>query len=625
MKNYKYILAVITLFSIMACQDDILDKVPRDQYTDAAVWSDPALVDNFLNTQYLYTPVMIQDATTMFTSWSGSPMNRDGRSKSSNYFFGNSAQVFGIRITTELSDEATYTFGGWNSVVKYKRYGITKEGGIMEYWENAYYTLRNLNEFIERVADSPIGPDLVELRVAEARFLRAYIYFSMAKRYGAVPLLTVKPELDSPDEILYPARNSEQEIYDFVISETAEIAEPLTKTVDYGRATKWAALALQSRAALYAGSIAQFGTVQLDGLLGIPAGEANDYYQIAYDAAKNVIENGGFSLYDQNPDKVQNFKDLFLVKRNSEVILAKEHGGLGFREGGFNTWSWDAMHCPQPQVWGNGNINAPYLEMAEEFERIDGTSGALDRTAIQQGLWTMDEIWGGRDPRFYASIWTNETPWRDADGGHLGTGIIDFHRGLLKPDGTILRGQKASYEGVRAVGIQMRRNVKFGVLNPSFGIMKYLDPSANNMKWLAESRTDYQIFRLGEVILNFAEAAFELGNTGDALNAINKIRTRAGIPSLGAVDREAIRHERKVELAFENHRYWDLRRWRTAEQKISRSFSGIEYILDYETKKYKVIIVNDVDGATTPPTFPSHNYYFPITAARISVNPNLVS
>jgi hypothetical protein len=159
--------------------------------------------------------------------------------------------------------------------------------------------------------------------------------------------------------------------------------------------------------------------------------------------------------------------------------------------------------------------------------------------------------------------------------------------------------------------------------------MKYLDPSADNTIWLAESRTDYQIFRLGEILLNFAEAAFEIGETGDALGAINAIRTRAGIPKLGAVDREAIRHERKVELAFENHRYWDLRRWREAEQKIGTSFSGLEYILDYasvsdDTSRYKVNIIENIDGVDTPPVFPVENYYFPITPDRISVNPNLV-
>jgi hypothetical protein len=110
----------------------------------------------------------------------------------------------------------------------------------------------------------------------------------------------------------------------------------------------------------------------------------------------------------------------------------------------------------------------------------------------------------------------------------------------------------------------------------------------------------------------------------DALRAVNQIRERAGIAMQNSIDREKIRHERKVELAFENHRYWDLRRWREAETKLTRSFSGLQYILDYNTKKFKIVVVDDVDGTTNPPHFYARNYYFPITKARIGANPNLV-
>lgn len=624
MKQIVYIFLLVGMIIATACQDEVLNKMPIDKYTDAVVWSDPALIDAFLLTQYMYTPVMVNDATTMFTSWNGSPMNRDKRSGNTNYFFGNSEQVFGTRLTMDVSDETKYTLGSWANLSGTKSFGINADGGVLEYWENAYYTIRNLNEFIERVPNSPVDPELAKLRVAEARFLRAYIYFSMAKRYGGVPLITTVPQLNSPNELLYPKRNSEKEVYDFVITETNDIAEPLAATLDYGRATKWAALALKCRAALFAGSIAQFGTVQLNGLLGFPSNQASGYYQKAYDAANAIIASGNFALYNQDADKVQNFKNIFLKKRNSEAIMARQHDGPGFVDGGFSTWSWDAMQCPQPQVWGTGNENAPYLEMVEEFEHKDGTPGTLDRTDIQQGLWTMDELWKDRDPRFYASIWTNGTPWRDAEGGVFGKNYVDMHIGLIKPDGSIIKKIDDTYNGISAVGSQYLLNVQWGVVGTGFGIMKYLDPSANNMYWLAESRTDYLIFRYGEVLLNFAEAAFELGKTGDALNAVNQIRNRAGIALLASIDREKVRHERKVELAFENHRYWDLRRWREAETKLTRSFTGLRYILDYNTSKYKVKVINDVDGATTPPHFPNQNYYFPITKERIGANPNLI-
>lgn len=236
----------------------------------------------------------------------------------------------------------------------------------------------------------------------------------------------------------------------------------------------------------------------------------------------------------------------------------------------------------------------------------------------------MDDLWKGRDPRFYASIWTNGTLWPNADGGVLGKGYVDFHIGLIQPNGKILNRLGSNYKGVSAIGAQSIMSQTWSVVTTGFGIMKYLDPNANNMYWFCESRTDYLIFRYGEVLLNFAEAANELGKFNEALDAVNQIRNRAGITQQSSIDREKIHHERKVELAFENHRYWDLRRWREAETKLTRSFSGLQYILDYNTNKYRIKVIDDVDGVTAPPTFPAKNYYFPITKSRIGANSNLV-
>lgn len=619
---YSVALGVLTLTNT-SCYD-VLDKEPLDQYTDAVVWNDPTLIDAFLVTQYMYTPVMVNDATTMFTSWSGSPMNRDDRRGSTNYFFGNSEQVFGVGLTMDVSDEAKYNTGSWTDISWYKLYGIPEDGGMLEWWDNAYYTIRNLNELIARVPNSPIDAETAKVRIAEARFLRAYCYFAMVKRYGGVPLLTEAPQLDSSEELLYPKRNSEKELYDFILDETMSISEDLANVTEVGRANKWAALSLYCRAALYAGSIAQYGKVQLDGLLGIPSSEANSYYQKAYDAASTIIKKSPYKLYDEDADKVQNFKNIFLKKRNCEAIMVKQHDGPGFQNGGFSTWSWDQCECPRPQVWGLGNHHGPYLEMVEEFEHVDGTSGKFDREALQSKLWDMEELWKDRDPRFYASIWTNGTPWRDAVAGAFQGDTVDMHLGLIKPDGEIIKSQADQYNGMNSIGDQLWNHFGQGVINSGFGIMKYLDPSADNMSWLCESRTDYQIFRFAEILLNYAEAAFELGKPDDALDAVNQIRRRAGVKELPSIDRDKIRHERKVELAFENHRYWDLRRWREAETALTRSFSGLQYIYDYKSGKFKVVVIEDVDGTTASPTFYNQNYYFPITKARRAANPNLI-
>jgi hypothetical protein len=247
--------------------------------------------------------------------------------------------------------------------------------------------------------------------------------------------------------------------------------------------------------------------------------------------------------------------------------------------------------------------------MAEEFEYVDGRSGKLDRDAIQQGVWTTEELWNGKDPRFFATLWTMNTSWKG--------GLVDFHYGIILPDGSTLTD--GSYDGILARGQQSPYPIFTG-----FGIMKYLEEGKDNMGDRATSGTDWQLFRYGEILLNYAEAAFELGKSADALGAINQLRDRAGIALLSSIDREKIRHERKVELAFEAHRYWDLRRWRIAEKELTINRSGLQYSLDYNTRKFKLLVVENIDGTVSPPLFYDYNYYFPITLVRTGNNPKLV-
>lgn len=597
---------LIGICCLTSCLDDLLNKKPLDIISDDVVWEDQVLIDAFLAQQYMLTTVFVNESPTYLgTGWTSSPV--DGETDPFN-----SEHIYGPMIINNIADEGR---GGWEisgGAGSYKLGRLNIGGGLLEWWDYPYYIVRNLNQFIERVPESPIDEDMKTLRLAEARFIRAFNYFSMVKRYGGVPLITKAAALNDPEEVLYPKRNSEKELYDFVISEMDAIAEDLTATKEYGRPTKWTALALKCRAALYAGSIAQFGNMQLENLLGIPQGEAIGYYQKAFDAAQAIMHGGTFRLYDEDEDKVANFRNIFMKKRNSEVIFAKQHNYISATTAGGNSWGYDFVQRPKPHGWNIGMGNTPYLEMAEEFEYVDGKSGKLDRTAIQNGLWSMEELWGNKDPRFFATLYTMETPWRG--------GFVDFHKGLIGGDGVLYENEGEGYEGVNAFGDQYIFSGDFGT---GFGVMKYLDEGVDIGSDWSNSGTDYIIFRYGEVLLNYAEAAFELGRNGEALSAINEIRRRAGIVPLTSVDREAIHHERKVELAFEGHRYWDLRRWREAETSLSKSFSALRYILDFNTGKYKIVVLENIDG-TTPPQFYKQNYYFPITLGRTGANPNLV-
>lgn len=593
---------VMAIPSLMSCSD-VLDKAPLDIISDDAVWSDESLIEAYLVQCYYHM--------TFFANESG------GSGWSGDSFFPGF-------VVNEITDECQAQWRDWGGAMEgynYKFGNLKIGGGLLEWW--GYNPVRKINEFIERVPDSPIGEDLKTTRIAEARFLRAFAYFAMVKRYGGVPLITRTQQLDDPGEELYPARDKEADVYDYIISEAEAVSDILPEEAgELGRATKYAALALESRAALYAASIAQFGTVQLDGVVGIPAEKAQSYYQTSVKASKRIIDSGKFTLYNEDNDKTINFKNIFLVKNNSEVIFAKRHDSNNGLISGGNGWAWDFFECPRPQGWNRGNLDGPYLEMVEEFENIDGTSGRLDRSKIETGLWSMEELWGNKDPRFAASIYTQETPWQGA--------YVDYHNGLLLSDGSILTSD--SYNGVLCNGDQ-------DLLGTNFGIMKYLDESHDNMSgtngaW-ATSDQDFLIFRYAEILLNYAEAEFELGNSKKALEAINQIRDRAGIAKLGEVTRESIRHERKVELAFEGQRYWDLRRWRTAVKDLSRSFSGLQYILDYNSYKaheedsnsplrYKLKVLEHIDYSSSDPVFKEENYYLPITIARTSSNEKLV-
>ena len=586
MKNIYKIAILILTITFSSCMKDVLDKKPLDIISGADVWEDKDLIDAYLVQTFANTYVLTNECA-----------NND------NWGYGD--VWFGQFVVNDVSDECKPNW--WVGDAMLKKYGNLRiEGGLLEWWEGSYQVIRLLNQFIQKVPESPVDENFKKIRVAEARFIRAFNYFAMVKRYGGVPIITKVQSLDDPENELYPKRNKEKEVYDFILSEIDAIVNDLpASTADFGRPTKYAALALKSRAALYAASIADFGNVMLEGTLGIAKSEADKYYKISYDASTEIM-NGPNSLYDNDADKVENYKNIFLVKNNVEIIFARKHDYSDKEAGGMG-WSYDFFQAPSPDAWGGGTQDGVYLEMVEEFEHIDGTPGNIDKAAIQQGLWSTDDLWGQKDPRFKASVYTQNDGWKGNP--------IDFYNGIRRSDGTITT--EGSYNGILAVGNQYAAKRGTG-----FGVMKYLEESKDNMGPRATSGTDYIVFRYGEILLNYAEAAFELGKTGDALGAINLLRERAGIIALTSIDREKVHHERKVELAFEGHRYWDVRRWRTATTDLTRSFSGLRYILDYDTRKFKLEVVYKIDGAVDP-TFFERNYYLPINPVRTGTNPNM--
>jgi hypothetical protein len=589
MKKIKSLYLIVFLASF-GCAEDILDRKPLDVITEAVLWDDRALVEAKLYGIYQSTPFLFNDHT-------GLPGGSNFQWVVLQYY-----EHF-------LGCEGFNTGWGPRGLERDMELGkLNADGGLLEWWEQGYALVRNTNDFMDRVsASTALDAAFKKQRIAEVRFIRAFAYFTMVKRYGGIPLITETTQLGDSKEVLFPKRDKEEDVYNFILSECDAIAADLPETyaaTDYGRPTKYAALALKSRAAMYAASIAQWGTVQLNGVVGIPAAKTQSLWQASYNASKAIMDAGMFQLFNKYPaDKAKNYQSIWLEERNEETIFAKQFTGLGGVGG-----NWDVMQAPRR--WnpiGEGQATVPYLETIDEYENIDGTPGKLDREEIKTKLYTMDELWGKKDPRFHASIYTQESPWFGES--------LQFYRGILNENGILVT--TGAVGGKPVIGIDNR-----GQGRP-WGVKKFLNPELRLTRWNEVGDTDWILFRYGEILLNFAEAAFELGKPAEALDAVNQIRIRAGIPMLLDITRDAIRHERKVELKFELHRYWDLRRYRTAVTELTGDFSSFNLNLDITTGKYRVELIEKIRGAV-PPTFYEQNYYFPITPRRIANNPNLI-
>jgi len=567
----KIILYIGIFILVFGCQD-VLDIKPTDIISEEAVKNDPVLVDAFLNGIY---------ANTRFRS--GDPKNQPT-----------------IALLHVMSGEAN-VFAAWQIPFQAATHIINANGAhqFAEYWP--YGNIRSANEIIQILKVATFNEQLVKQKTAEARWLRAYMYFELVKRYGGVPLIIEPQSIDQPIEELYVERNSEKEIYDFIASEMDELVNILPSTYsasEFGRPTKWAAYALKSRAMLYAGSIAKYGSVQLNGLLGIPASEANNYYQKAYDASMQVINNSPHQLFKKYSNPVQNYNRLFIEDGNSEVIFAEVYD-LSL----LKIHSWNFLCMPEPFNTGWGSNNWLYLESVEKYEYQDGTSGKLDWSQLNgQTKFDLRELILKKDPRFLASCFYQEIPWQGS--------VVYSHSNTI---GTIPEGSNWPRTASN------RNRIKTG-----FMIRKYVDETKIR-PFGDEDETDWIVFRTGEMYLNAAEAAFERGEKDEAKRLINVIRNRAGMPDKAELTTEAIRNERFVELYIEEHRYWDLRRWRIAVGELNgKGFNGVTWEYHIADNKYTLRLLPNKADFNQIRTFAERNYYFPIGVSRRADNPKLV-
>ena len=578
MKNSITKTALILALIIISGCEDVLDRKPIDKISEEDVWQKESLIQGYILELYNRFP------------------------------------HFDFDRLYHYSDEGTGSSGNSNAVTQ----GTLSRSNVLsdiEYWDYSY--IRSVNLFLEKIQGTPLSQELRNQLEGEATVMRAVAYFELAKRYGGVPLVTsvINPYLEISDEL--KSRVPEEAIYDFVDTELTRAAELLsltTATVPTARTNKWSALAFQARSNLWAASIAKFGTVELNGLVGVPAGRANEFYTKASNAAELVLSSGKYSLYDENSDKAKNYQNIFLDEGNSEIIFAMEYNGVEVKH------DFDHWIAPARFASGQGARCNPLLELILQYENIDGTEEDYTQYFNENHLFAdgMD-IFKRKDPRLFGTV-LFQGSWFVNDNIKTYEGI---DTGVVANRAKIINNPSLYYQGVTQVGVDSRLVVGDDkTTNSGFLLRKFMDEPSLPLP-VGESKVDWPTLRLAEVYLTKAEADFQLGSLADAVTAFNKTRERAGISLVDetTISMKKIQTEWMAEFAFENKRFWDLRRWRIAQGALNHQFNGLRTIWHKHSNRYYFL---PLLAEPFNRVFRPEHYYNPISVSRINNNPLLV-
>ena len=467
-----------------------------------------------------------------------------------------------------------YVNGGWSAANPYSRT-----------WSKCYTAIADANMFLEKLAQADItswqyNPDYrnwvqqLELFPYEVRFLRAYFYFELFRSYGDVPLVTTTLTNAEANTI---TRTPADEIVKFIVEEIDEIAPYLPVSYvtevnsEVGRATRGAALALKARTLLYAASP-----------LFNPTNDRSRWAAAA-EACKVILDNAATWGLKLSAYGSLWGHDAFY---NPELIF-----GLG--RGEFN--SFEMANYPVGVENGSSG-NCPTQTLVDQYEFQEGGQTFGERYPGSIDLNAGDP-YEGLDPRFALTVVKNGDEW--PTNGSQKKAIETFNGGF-------------------------NASPKYGATPTGYYLKKYVDgacvTTADNQ---TTRRHTWILFRLGEIYLDYAEAVFNAtGSAKDASfgmtanEAINKLRNRPDIqmPEF-TEDGEAwvarYERERMVELAFENHRFWDVRRWKKGPQyfrtiQVANISAGLQ-----------------LTRATVSRQWDDKYYFYPIPQSELKKNPNL--
>ncbi len=524
MKNIiNIILFFSILFAIVSCEDmmgDYLEKAPGVDVTEDTIFSSKNQVETFIAATYeqgIHTTVILREAES-----------------TGNVSYG---------LTDAITDEGEMDQTWWNpqtwnvgNVTPNLIIGIEDSR-----WKARWSAIRRCNILIERIESVPgVSESYIKQVKGEALFIRSLNYFEMLKRYGGVPIVEKRFQLD--DDLLLP-RNSVEECVDFIVKSVDEAIGylPDSYSSEYrGRITKGAALILKSRTLLYAASpLFNTATPYLDfgenNKLICYTNNDNNRWKLAATAAKAVIDwapAGGIYLVEDKGEDM-NYRYVWETHDNSEIILANK--SVGEKPLWDFPWNGIIPRC-LGMSWGGMSVTLNFQKL---YEKKDGTPQTWE------GGSNLNEKYEELDPRFAQTFayngarWNNDIPRiQTYEGGPHNEGCFG--------------------------GVWVHKRVPYS--------LSYNRPEVPHII----------IFRLAEAYLNYAEALNEAqGPVQEAYDAVNKIRNRSGMPDLpeGLTQeqfRARVQDERAVELAYEEHRFWDLKRWLRAKEVIDADMYGVK-------------------------------------------------
>ena len=581
-KINKFLYFFLPMMLLVGCAD--LDLQPTNMIGEDAVKNDPKLVEAFLTKIYHQT------------RWEPNDHKGTRDNSPTNW-------LHWRFVDYVVGGEGTL-MAPWQEAIKASE-AIPTNGGAREslnYWP--YGNIRSANEIIEILGQATFDPETIMVQIAEAKFLRAFMYLELAKRYGGVPIELVPKQLDaSYDELMTP-RSSLQAVYDQIISDCDAAIADLPGTAMSGKATKWAAHALKSRAALYAARIAKYHPQSADGLTSIPASMATGYYTMSHASASAIIDSGKHPLHTGGGTYQKTASEVLTKKGNSESIFVVEYDlALG------KTHMHGYFLMPDGFKSGWGSNSHIYEASMERFEYKDGTPGNKNRKMFNNKTWfDIEEVIYKKDPRYLAKAWTPEEVYAGR--------TVWFHDNTVGAINPNVKGRGGDVAPRRAPTRNRNRGGRLAQnrvpLDGSYEFIPY-----NN------DDSDYVVFRTGEMYLNAAEAAFEIGKPVRAKQLTNAVRARVGMPAKQQISLAKIKNERFVELFGENHHIWDLKTWRDAEAAIHlKPKWGVKWFRRGSDGMYKARRWRWNFSRNT--AFIPKMYWLPIGTAKLADNPNLV-